>query len=323
MNLENLTNTDLVTDVKFFVKKERDVVADIVLYLNEIESRKIHLARGFGSLHQFAIIELGYTRAAAHRRILAMRLLRELPRREANLRDGSLPLSNAAAVEAFFRNEDRHRRQNKEPIFTPEEKWEVTEKILNRSCLECERILAELSPRAVPSVEKKRAVKGQRVKLEFSISVALNEKIELLQELLAHKGIGNRLEALMEDLVEARLKQLNPEPRPSGAPPASEPTKKKTSQSVNGDAKTRYIRVSIRRSVRSRDSFSCTYRDPVTGRRCSSRAFLQFDHFPTPFSQGGKNTIDNLTLRCGAHNRYLAEKAGLHRPRESASHPHS
>jgi hypothetical protein len=79
--------------------------------------------------------------------------------------------------------------------------------------------------------------------------------------------------------------------------------------------RSRYIPAAERRMVMLRDQNGCTYRDPKTGRVCGSKHGLQFDH-KAPFSQGGPNTAENLTLRCGARNRYSAEQMGLFRPIE-------
>jgi hypothetical protein len=35
---------------------------------------------------------------------------------------------------------------------------------------------------------------------------------------------------------------------------------------------------------------------------------VEFDHSPIPFAAGGESTVDNLELRCRAHNRYLADR---------------
>jgi 5-methylcytosine-specific restriction endonuclease McrA len=71
--------------------------------------------------------------------------------------------------------------------------------------------------------------------------------------------------------------------------------------------RSRYIPVKIRTQVLMRDQQNgCTYKDPKTGRTCGSRHGLQFDHI-MPFSWGGEHSVDNLTLRCGAHNRFRAE----------------
>jgi hypothetical protein len=42
------------------------------------------------------------------------------------------------------------------------------------------------------------------------------------------------------------------------------------------------------------------------GRRCGERAFVEFHHL-VPYSAGGRPTVDNIALRCRAHNGHDAE----------------
>jgi hypothetical protein len=58
----------------------------------------------------------------------------------------------------------------------------------------------------------------------------------------------------------------------------------------------------LARSVWVRDQGRCTYSDPVSGRLCESTVYLEFDHIQ-PVSEGGQNRVDNLRLRCRAHNQ--------------------
>ncbi len=62
----------------------------------EIDARGLYLERGFSSLFDYAVRELGYSDAAAARRIGAMRLCADQPHAREGLRDGSLTLSAAA-----------------------------------------------------------------------------------------------------------------------------------------------------------------------------------------------------------------------------------
>ena len=41
-------------------------------------------------------------------------------------------------------------------------------------------------------------------------------------------------------------------------------------------------------------------------RRCETRAFLEFHHV-IPYAMGGEATIENIQLRCRAHNGYEAD----------------
>jgi hypothetical protein len=65
----------------------------------------------------------------------------------------------------------------------------------------------------------------------------------------------------------------------------------------------RMLRVYVERCAR--EKFAAAYCGP-DGRRCGSRAFIEFHHLK-PWMAGGKATVDNLSLRCALHNRYEAQ----------------
>ena len=87
---------------------ERHLQGAIIDHLAEIEARSLFLRRGFASLFEYAVRELGYSDAAAGRRIAAMRLCADNPHTRERLRDGSLSLSAAAELQWAF---DRQRRR--------------------------------------------------------------------------------------------------------------------------------------------------------------------------------------------------------------------
>ena len=64
----------------------------------------------------------------------------------------------------------------------------------------------------------------------------------------------------------------------------------------------RYIPAAVRRHVWLRDGGCCCYRDPLSGRRCTSSHLLQIDHL-LPVAQGGGPEPSNLNLLCAAHHR--------------------
>ena len=84
-------------------------------HLREIEARDLHLTRGYGSLFDYVVHELGYTAAAAWRRIKAMRLCTQTGAARELLRDGSLNLSNAAQLQNVFERSDRSDRSRGRP----------------------------------------------------------------------------------------------------------------------------------------------------------------------------------------------------------------
>ena len=62
------------------------------------------------------------------------------------------------------------------------------------------------------------------------------------------------------------------------------------------------IPAAVRRLVWQRDQGRCCYRDPISGRRCTSAHLLQLDHL-LPVAQGGGADPENLRLVCSAHHR--------------------
>ena len=65
--------------------------------------------------------------------------------------------------------------------------------------------------------------------------------------------------------------------------------------SPDGEPLRRHIPAAVRRHIWQRDGGRCCYRDPLTGRRCTSSHLLQIDHL-LPVAQGGGPEPFNLNL---------------------------
>jgi len=63
----------------------------------------------------------------------------------------------------------------------------------------------------------------------------------------------------------------------------------------------------VKRAVRKRDKDQCTHVNDA-GHRCEARSDLEYDHV-IPYARGGEATVDNIRLRCRAHNQDAAERA--------------
>ena len=103
-----LSDRELLRETRNLVRHERHLQGAIIDHLAEIEARGLYLERGFSSLFDYAVRELGYSDAAAARRIGVMRLCADQPDAREGLRDGSLTLSAAAELQWAF---DRQRRR--------------------------------------------------------------------------------------------------------------------------------------------------------------------------------------------------------------------
>ena len=103
-----LSDRELLRETSKLVRHERHLQGAVIDHLAEIGTRGLYLQRGFSSLFDYAVRELGYSDAAAARRIGAMRLCADQPDAREGLRDGSLTLSAAAELQWAF---DRQRRR--------------------------------------------------------------------------------------------------------------------------------------------------------------------------------------------------------------------
>ena len=103
-----LSDRELLRQTRDMARLERHLQATIIDHLTEIDARRLHLHRGYSSLFDYAVRELGYSDGAAGRRIAAMRLCAEHAGTRERLRDGSLSLSAAAELQWAF---DRQRRR--------------------------------------------------------------------------------------------------------------------------------------------------------------------------------------------------------------------
>ena len=84
LHVSALTDGALLAQTRKFAHLEHHLEVTVIDHLHEIHARRLHLRRGFSSLFDYAVRELGYSDSAASRRISAMKLCEELP----EVRDG-------------------------------------------------------------------------------------------------------------------------------------------------------------------------------------------------------------------------------------------
>ncbi len=61
----------------------------------------------------------------------------------------------------------------------------------------------------------------------------------------------------------------------------------------------------MKRVVSKRDAGQCAFVSPEE-RRCTQRSFLEWHHVQ-PYGHQGPATVENISLRCRAHNVYESE----------------
>ena len=149
-------------------------------------------------------------------------------------------------------------------------------------------------PATKPSVVA--ALSPGRYKVQFTMDEGSEEQLRRLQDLLrlevpdgdAGEIFVRALPLLLRD-VEKRKCAATSKPRPARA-------------STPGS---RHIPADVERKVRERDGNQCAF-VAKNGHRCTERSYIELHHANRPYALGGEATVENMSLRCRAHNDYEA-----------------
>ncbi|MES2768689.1 MAG: HNH endonuclease signature motif containing protein [Bdellovibrionota bacterium] len=323
MNLKNVSNDNLLQNIKKLSLEERKITTEILHHLKEIENRKLHLEIGYSSLFEYTVKELSYGEDAAYRRINAMRLLKSVPEVENKILKGSLSLAGAAKIQRFLnaqnkvqspvptQNKSQHNSSPK--IKTKEEKLTFVESMENKSLFEIEKAMVKLNPESIPQ-EKIRQINEEKIELKLVIDEDLKNQLDRLKNFLSHKNPNMSYNELLKYLTQLGLQKLDPENKIKNQKAESKNQRTDSCQTrVVASKKSRSIPAIVKREVYVRDKGCCTFTDPKSKRKCTSQHLLQYDH-KYPLSLGGETSVQNLRLLCFQHHKLItggARKAGL------------
>ena len=207
--MRNLSDSKLLTTLKDFVKRERELIAQLLLYLEEVEKRKLHLEEGFSSMFAFCTEYLGYTPHEAQVRIQAMRLSRKLPEVRGKIQKGSLSLTVASKVYAQVSKESKAMVERDQPPLTSDQIKYVVEEVNNLSVRDAEMVLVELFPNQVgPPPEKVKIFSREVVRVEMNLREDTLAKLKKVQALRSHCYRGSSdFDLVIRDLCELGLKK--------------------------------------------------------------------------------------------------------------------
>jgi 5-methylcytosine-specific restriction endonuclease McrA len=156
-----------------------------------------------------------------------------------------------------------------------------------------------------------------RYRVQFTASQEFVDLLEEASQLIGHETPRATLPEIQVRALRALVHELrtrkraatkmNPPPQPAQA---SAPAPARTlhvgpapALARHGD---RHVPASVRRAVFDRDGERCSYRDS-RGVRCRETFGLEVHHRHA-HALGGPETLDNLELRCRAHNTLAAEQ---------------
>ena len=255
-----LSDRELLRETRNLVRHERHLQGAVIDHLSEIEARGLYLERGFSSLFDYAVRELGYSDAAAARRIGAMRLCADQADAREGLRDGSLTLSAAAELQWAF---DRQRRRGSisgtaaiapagsaagsaaqndpapdsapavpllpaEPVPPPlvldaVGRQKLVEEAAGKSARQVRQMLADLDPELAPPADRVRPLGDGRYELKAVIDAECQQGLEQLRGLLSHVDPRMTMGQLVGRLVKEGLDRHDPSRPPRRARSGSRP----------------------------------------------------------------------------------------------------
>lgn len=313
MNLKNLTDKILIKNTEALVKRERELLSEILWHLREIDRRRLFCDFGCSSLYQYAIKYLGYSEDQAYRRVNAARLLEALPEIEDKINTGELNLSLLSMAQSFFQAEAKARQaspgeeQKLSTKLSREQKIEVLKQLESTSTREAQKIVLTLSsaPQKIKYPEKQKPVTKELSELNFLADEALLEKINQLKGLLAHSHPHMSLAELVSYLCDLGLQKLaGPGTRKTYGNTAKRPATSKVDvaavqQPIIVRRRRAYISIKTRREVWLKAQSKCE--------RCGAKHALEIDH-KMPVSCKGSSELENLRLLCRKCNQRQAIK---------------
>lgn len=295
MKLQDLNDSDLLLATKNLVQREREILADVLKHLREVDRRRLFSSLKYKSLFEYSVKELGYSEDQAYRRINAMRLIREIPAVEKKLMSGRLTLSSLSAATSAIRAEAK---LSGKP--STDRKVELIEAVEGLSRREAECTLQELTG-ADLSVQESVRAKGENFELKIQVTSSLLGKIEKLKGLWAHSSpsltTAELLEKLCDQALDAHQTNLQKPPRPKSK-------KFRATKKLRVNFGRVAIRATVKRDVWSKADSKCE--------SCGSVRALEIDHI-IPVAHGGSNARENLRLLCRPCNQRAALESGLTR----------
>jgi 5-methylcytosine-specific restriction endonuclease McrA len=143
VSLSSLSDRDILSRTLELTRRERSLTLAVLLHLNEIERRRLHLRQGYASMFEYCTAGLGYSESAAGRRIRAARCIARFPVVRDALASNEATVSTVCQVAG---------------ILTPENAHSVLEKIRGKSQREVEAIVAGHAPQVVVPRDRVRMI---------------------------------------------------------------------------------------------------------------------------------------------------------------------
>ncbi len=311
-SLNHIADAALELRLSTLVSRERRVTARILAHLAEVDARKLYAPAGYPSMFAYCVEKLHLSEDAAYKRIQVARIARDFPALFPALADGRLHMAavRLLAPHLTAQNADelvlaatRMTRVEVESMlacrFPRAEELTFLEPVVELGSpspspvvagVNPERDACKLAPGQVGS--RLKPLSPRRFDLHVTIDLATRDHLERAREL----G-GGDVEQVLARALSLYVAQLEKRKFAATARPR---------RPGRAATRPRTIPAHVRRVVRERDGGRCTFTSE-NGRRCGSRAFLEFDHVRA-LARGGTSTAEGVRLLCRTHNQYEADR---------------
>jgi len=332
-----LSDEELIAAVADLAATGRRVTAALIAHLVELEARRLYLPAGYPSLFIYCVRALRLSGGGAYNRIEVARVARAFPSVLGLLEEGALNLATVRLLaphltpgnhaHLFAEASGRSKREVQAMLaglFPKPDVKALIRKLPKRSAAtgpsamargtdEVPRMMVSADTdigrlagmeetraplvRVAPEPARQpltQALSADRYLVRFTASGETCAKLRRAQELLRHAVPDGDPAEIVDRALTALLAELEKRKFAATARPRASRETGSGSRSIPAD---------VRRAVTARDEGQCAFTGGI--RRCDERGFLEFHHV-VPYARGGPATVENIQLRCRAHNAYEA-----------------
>lgn len=276
-----VSDADLIAEVKRLAAGERAVTTALLRSLMEFDARRLYLGEGYPSLFAYCTQVLHYAEHAALNRIEVARAAKRLPVLLQHVAEGALNITGARLLA---------------PHLTKENAGALFAAARHKSKREIEELIAVLRPRPVvaPMVRKLPSPRPPTTAGPAPVADAERSTAQAAASPPPPVMKSAPPRAVVAPLAPERFKvQFT----------ITRETRDKLRQVQDLMRHARHVPAAVRRTVWQRDGGCCAF--VGSHGRCGEHGFLEFHHV-VPFAVGGAATVENIELRCRAHNAYEA-----------------
>ena len=330
MSLSHLSDSTLRAKLSALVATDRSTTAQLLAHLAEFDSRRLYADDGFPSMFGYCVQCLRFSEEVAFKRIRAARAARRFPVLLDAIAEGRLHLTAVVLLAPHLKPENisellcaaTHRTKAQieqllaerlpqsdlrtivraiptppAPVICPSPATRLPEPGREPVCPAQHEVDPD-PPRVPPSSARVAPLAPQRFALQVTIAQETHDKLRRLQDLLGHSIPSGDVAQILDRAFDALLARV--ERAKCGA--VDRPRRIHPKPSANP----RHVPAHVKRAVWARDGGRCTFVSD-SGRRCSERRFLEYDHV-VEVARGGQASVGGVRLLCRTHNQLSAER---------------